>query len=44
MGCGSTMSQVSDINKEGGFRPLRLLEMNNDSDMNTAQGKIFLFG
>lgn len=43
MGCGSSVSQVADISREGAFRPFRLLE-SNELESSAVQGKIFIFG
>jgi len=44
MGCGSAVSQVSDSHRESAFRPIRLLEIDNEREGGWAQGKIFIFG
>jgi hypothetical protein len=44
MGCGSNIAQVAEMGREGGFRPLKLLEMSSESDMSVAHGRMYLFG
>ena len=43
MGCGSSVTQVADIGREGGFRPIHLLEM-SEHEANIGQSKVYLFG
>ena len=44
MGCGSSVSQVSNYLKDSQFKPLKLLELESDHHLTCAEGRILLLG